>query len=108
MSNTKMRTLILALPIVFFFQVPEACATDLGQVAGNALAIASSISDLIYELCYVVAIALFAGAIAQYKEHRNNPVQVPINQPITLVLLSIAIGGLPFIAKMSISAAALQ
>jgi hypothetical protein len=51
-----------------------------------------------------IGIALLFGSIIQYKNYRNNPSQVPLSRPITLLIFGVILIVLPILTKFSESA----
>ncbi len=81
--------------------VSALAAQNAGAIAANALTPLAYLISFLYRVCYVVAIGFFAGAVVQFKAHRDNPSLVRINQPIFLIIFGIMIGGLPILAQIS-------
>jgi len=92
------RLLILTL---FLPSLAYAAGPTLGDVAGRLTGVASGVYLLLYKIFYVVGIAMLVGSLIRFKEHRDNPQQVPFSQPITLLLLGLGVIAIPVIAKLS-------
>ncbi|MBS0358602.1 MAG: hypothetical protein JSS53_04980 [Proteobacteria bacterium] len=78
-----------------------------GNVSGNVLEPASMLKHLAYVGCYTIGIALLLSALLQFVQHRRNPMQVRLIQPVTLFLFGLALILVPIISKLSPSSGAL-
>jgi len=80
----------------------------LGHVAANLTSMTSSFAHLVYKICYVIAVAMLVGSVIQYHEHRNHPRQVKLDRPITLLIIGVSVGLLPWIGQLSEASKALN
>lgn len=91
---------ILSFLLIIF--VPNAYADiSIASASSNLLGPISFFTDVVYNICYVVAITLFVASIAQYRAYRLSPNHTPLNRPIILLILAIAVALTPIIAKLS-------
>jgi len=65
------------------------------QVTGNL----SAVAKLITAGAYVAGFAFAVGAIVKFKAHKDNPTQVMISQPITLLFVGAALIFAPSVFK---------
>ena len=79
-------------------------APSLGEMANNVMEPVSVFTNVMYTLCYIIGATLCVGGLIQYKEHRVNPVHVPINRPIVMLVLGLSLIAIPFIVHLSESA----
>lgn len=70
---------------------------SLGTVASTIIGSLGKVTKLITALSYVTGLAFSIGAIVKFKQHKDNPAQIPIATPITLVGVSAALLFLPTI-----------
>jgi hypothetical protein len=61
----------------------------------------SNIEQLINRLFYVAGFGLMAGAIVKFKQHKNNPQQVHIGQPVAQLFIAAALLIIPSIFQSS-------
>lgn len=91
-----MRLKLLNSTLIWFFLISFSSLAQ-AQNTSSLGAIANSLTDLIGSLGYffmiiffMVSLGFFSGFLIKYKIHRDNPAQVTLIVPITLLLLSIA------------------
>jgi intracellular multiplication protein IcmD len=73
--------------------------------AGNTIGtMAKSITDTFYNIgkmitggSYIAGLGFSIGAIMQFKQHKDNPTQITIGKPISLVFIAAALLFLPTI-----------
>lgn len=100
-----------SIPVIGFFwamMAENTYATSLGEISGNLIGPASGIGHVMNAICYLVGLGFLLCGLLQYKYHRENPQQVKISTPITLLLVGLAMLALPFLAMMSNSGAFLK
>ncbi len=93
-------SLILSLVIVGFGVVSfEALATtsglSLGQVSTQITGSFDQITRFMTGGSYLAGIAFSIGAIMKFKQHKDNPTQIPIGTPIALLGIAAALLFLP-------------
>lgn len=74
---------------------------DLGIMSKDITQSFIGITHLITVLSYVGGIALIIGAILKFKQHKDNPTQIPIGTPIALVFIGAALLFLPSILDVT-------
>ena len=67
-----------------------AASQGLGSVADNMTSTMGSLSQFIQGMSFVIGFGFGVGAIVKYKAHRDNPLQVRVTEPITLLFISLA------------------
>ena len=67
-----------------------ATGQTLGSMATNVIASFASIGKLITAGSYIAGLAFSVGAIMKFKQHKDNATQIPIGQPIGLILVAAA------------------
>lgn len=72
-------------------------AATLGSVATSITGTFAAIGKLITAGSYIAGLAFSVGAIMKFKQHKDNPTQIPIGTPISLVLIAAALLFLPSI-----------
>ena len=66
-----------------------------GQVAKNIHGSFGKIAQLITASAYLLGLALVVGSIMKFKQHKDNPTQVPIGTPIALLIIGASLLFLP-------------
>ncbi len=90
--------------ILIFLNVSLAFAAS-GQTIGN---MASSITEtfmsitrLITAASYVAGLGFMFTSLAKFKQHKDNPTQIPIGTPVSLVLIAAALLFMPSILSVA-------
>ena len=79
-----------------------------GEVTGNVMSLAHNVGSIVSGICLILGIALFLGALVQYKQHRRNKLQTPISKPIVLAVLGIVLVLVPMLGQHTIGGSLLQ
>lgn len=79
----------------------EAAAITLGNMASSITGTFASIGDAITGGSYVAGLAFSIGAIMKFKQHKDNPTQIPIGTPISLVFIAAALLFLPSVLSVA-------
>jgi intracellular multiplication protein IcmD len=69
---------------------------DLGESINSSF---SSLSKLIAAGSYLAGLGFSIGAIMKFKQHKDNPTQIPIGTPIALVIIAAALLFIPEIVE---------
>ena len=75
----------------------EASALTVGSMAASITSSFTDLTKLITAGSYLAGLAFSIGAIMKFKQHKDNPTQVPIGTPIALVFIAAALLFLPTI-----------
>lgn len=70
---------------------------NLGNVATTITGSFKEVSKLITAGSYLAGLGFSVGAIMKFKQHKDNPTQIPIGTPIALVFIAAALLFLPSI-----------
>lgn len=71
----------------------------IGTMASSVTKTFASIGKLITAGSYIAGLGMSVGAIMKFKQHKDNPTQVQIGQPISLVLIAAALLFMPTLLK---------
>ncbi len=74
-----------------------ATAITMGNVASTITGSFENVTKLITATAYLAGIAFAVGAIIKFKAHKDNAAQVPIGQPVGLLMVAAALLFLPSI-----------
>ncbi len=73
--------------------------SGIGVIAANVTSNLSNVAKLITAGSYVAGMAFAVGAIAKFKQHKENAQQTPLSTPIVLLFVGIALIFIPAIFK---------
>lgn len=91
--------IIGGVSLLAFSDVAMADGQTLGTIASNVTKTFYQIGNLITAGSYVAGLAFSVGAIMKFKQHKDNPTQIPIGTPISLVLIASALLFMPTLLK---------
>jgi len=77
------------------FRNADAGQQTLGDVADNLTLSFGSLAHLITSLGFVLGLGFFVAAIMKFKQHKDNPTQIPIGTPVALVFIATALIFMP-------------
>lgn len=86
----------LCLPLIWA-DMAYATADTLGTVANNLVGTFTSLTKLITAGSYLAGLGFAIGAVMKFKQHKDNPTQIPIGTPIALLFIAAALLFLPSI-----------
>ncbi len=75
----------------------HAMALTVGGMASSITSSFQSLTKLITAGSYLAGLGFSIGAIMKFKQHKDNPTQIPIGTPIALVFIAAALLFLPTI-----------
>lgn len=81
---------VLAVP-------PSSSDMTIGDIAESVNGSFTNLTKLITAGSYLAGLGFSAGAIMKFKQHKDNPTQIPIGTPIALVFIAAALLFLPTI-----------
>lgn len=100
MSNKLSKKIVfsslLGLGILFLIS-PSVFAEGmkLKDVATNLESSVTSLVSIIKAGCYLAGVGFLVGGIMKFKQHKDNPTQVTIGQPIALIVIAGALLFMP-------------
>lgn len=74
-----------------------AADSSIGTLASNITSSFTALTKLITAGSYLAGLGFSIGAIMKFKQHKDNPTQIPIGTPIALVFIAAALLFLPAI-----------
>lgn len=97
LTNSKLglSTAVLSAGLVLLAGDAIASGETLGTMASTMTSTFSSVGKLVTAASYIGGLASSITAILQFKQHKDNPSQVPIGKPIGLVFIGAALLFLP-------------
>lgn len=90
---------VLCLGLMFLISQDAAASSNLtlGNMASQITNSFTSLTKLITAGSYLAGLGFSIGAIMKFKQHKDNPTQIPIGTPIALVFIAAALLFLPTI-----------
>lgn len=103
-SGVSLQTLTASDSVAYAIVPPSAAAsstdssgTTIGDMAESITESFTNLTKLITAGSYLAGLAVSIGAIMKFKQHKDNPTQIPIGTPIALVFIAAALLFLPSI-----------
>ena len=96
-----MKKIISFISLIFSINASALVSDSLGDLSDKLLLPMSLLTSALYNMSLAIGIALLFGALIQYKNYRNNPSQVPLSRPITLLVFGLVLLILPILTKFS-------
>ncbi len=91
---------LLALSASLLVSVTAFASDDtIGDVAETVLSSLGSVETMIVVLCYIAGLGFAGAGILKFKQHKDNPTQVPLGAPIAMIFISAALIYLPQVIK---------
>ncbi len=75
--------------------------TNIGTIARNITNTFTNIASMMMGMSYVAGIGFFIGAIFKFKQHKDNPTQIPMGTPIALLMIAVCLVFMPYIISTS-------
>lgn len=72
---------------------------SIGELAESVTSSFTNLTILITGASYIAGLGFTIGALLKFKQHRDNPTQVPLIDPLTLLGIAAALMFLPSIAR---------
>ena len=69
----------------------DAASIGVGGIATTVNAQLEQIAQLVAQVAFVAGMLFFVAAIFKFKQHKDNPTQVPVGTPLTMVVISAAL-----------------
>lgn len=102
-SQPSLLTAIVIVGVFFIYEPCFAQGTNLtiGGVASLITQSFRNIARLITAASYLSGLGFAIGAIMKFKQHKDNPTQIPIGTPIALLFIASALLFLPNVLGVS-------
>ncbi len=86
---------------IFLVSQNVAANSTIGTMASSITSTFSKIGLMITGGSYIAGLAFSIGAIMKFKQHKDNPTQIPIGTPIALIFIGAALLFLPSILSVT-------
>ena len=100
-DHTKKLLWISSLGLLIFAGVAAAASTTLGGMASAVTGSFTQITQLITGGSYLAGLAFSIAAIMKFKQHKDNPTQIPVGTPVALVFIAASFLFLPSILTVA-------
>ena len=77
------------------FCAGQALAVNIGGIADTITGSFSSIGKLMIATAYIAGMGFSVAAVFKFKQHRDNPTQIPVGTPIALLAIGVVLIFLP-------------
>jgi intracellular multiplication protein IcmD len=93
--------LVVVAQSAFAEGVSTAAVTTVTGLSSKLSGTFAGVVQLVTATSYVAGIGFSLGAIMKFKQHKDNPTQIPIGTPISMVFIAAALLFFPTILTMS-------
>jgi intracellular multiplication protein IcmD len=102
-ARYNIRFLLYLVPIVLILMSGTAMASGqtIGTMAEHIVESFESLAKLITASSYLGGLGFSIGAIMKFKQHKDNPTQIPVGTPIAMLFIASALLFLPSILSMT-------
>lgn len=66
-------------------------ATGIAAISDRVSSNLNSVANLISQVAFVAGMGFFVSAVFKFKQHKDNPTQVPIGTPMSMLAISAAL-----------------
>jgi len=70
-------------------------AKSLTDIATNVTTIFPAFVNLVVAICYAAGIGFAAAGVMKFKQHKDNPTQVPLGGPVAMIFIAAALIYMP-------------
>lgn len=68
---------------------------SIGALADTIISSLQSVQDMLIAVCYIAGVGFAGAGIFKFKQHKDNPTQVPLGGPIAMIFIAAALIYLP-------------
>ena len=97
MDNKSWLISVACICLIALISQDAAASKSLGNMASSMTGSFENVAKLVTAGSYLAGLGFSIGAIMKFKQHKDNPTQVPIGTPIALVFIAAALLFLPTI-----------
>lgn len=92
---------LLLLNLVFVADANATTTWTIGDVASQITGSFTQLSKLLTAGSYLAGLGFSIGAVMKFKQHKDNPTQIPVGTPIALLFVAAALLFLPSILDVT-------
>jgi len=93
----KVLLMLLTAGACFYAGHVFAASGDLKDIAQNIYGTFSEVGKLIVAIAYIAGFGFVMASIFKFKQHKDNPTQIPMGTPIAMLIIGIALLFMPSI-----------
>ena len=113
LNKSNWMKLLLFVSSMALFYVGSAYAEasgsgSMGDVAGTIVTSFTNVGKLMVAIAYLAGFGFTIAAIFKFKQHKDNPTQIPMGTPIALLVIGISLVFVPGVIKMGGTTAGLS
>lgn len=71
--------------------------TGISGIAGRVTDMASTLATMMIAISYIAGIGFVIASLFKFKQHKDNPTQIPLGAPLALLIIGIVLVFLPAI-----------
>lgn len=87
---------IIACTLLCFYGAAFADANkSIGDIAANIMTSFKQLGQLMFAIAYLSGFGFTLSAIFKFKQHKDNPTQIPVSTPLSLLMVGIILIFLP-------------
>ena len=94
-----MNRILISLLLVVTSSVAFGADETIGDIADTVLGSLGSVEKMIVVLCYIAGLGFCGAGILKFKQHKDNPTQVPLGAPIAMIFIAAALIYLPQVIR---------
>lgn len=94
-------TALIVTLMVYSSSLFAADAQTIADVAKNIIAGYENLTKMITAATYLAGIGFMIGAVMKFRQHKDNPTQIPVGTPIALVIISAALLYFPSLLQIT-------
>jgi intracellular multiplication protein IcmD len=94
-----MLKILTSLLLLLSSTVALAADESLGDVADIIMESLGSVEKMIVVLCYIAGLGFAGAGIMKFKQHKDNPSQVPLGAPIAMIFIAAGLIYLPQVVR---------
>lgn len=69
----------------------------ISEIAGRVTTMASTLAKMMIAISYIAGIGFVIASLFKFKQHKDNPTQIPLGTPLALLIIGIILVFLPAI-----------
>ena len=84
-------SLMMGTSTLLYAQASTTSETGIAGIANSVSSNLSAVAKLISQVAFVAGLGFFVSAVFKFKQHKDNPTQVPIGTPMSMLAISAAL-----------------
>lgn len=101
MNKGVLKRVLSGVGLLCFVGLAFAGEDNLAGVADTLKNNFSALAQLVTAGSYLAGLGFAVGAVLKFKQHKDNPTQIPVGTPIAMLFVAIALLFLPMVLKVA-------